>query len=86
MKSLIKDFFSKCDQIRRKLQIWAHVLKKSLIENLNFCAVSRHMVRCILSYLYLISKSLGFTLNVPSNSGSCIQIKIKLSFYFDTSL
>ena len=35
----IKDFFSKCDQIRRKLRIWSHLLKKSLIENLIFCAV-----------------------------------------------
>ena len=23
----IKDFFSKCDQIRRKLRIWSHILK-----------------------------------------------------------
>ena len=35
----IKDFFSKCDQISRKLRIWSHLLKKSLIENLIFCAV-----------------------------------------------
>ena len=35
----IKDFFSKCDQIRRKLRIWSHLLKKSLTENLIFCAV-----------------------------------------------
>ena len=27
-----KDFFSKCDQIRRKLQIWSDLLKKSLME------------------------------------------------------
>ena len=25
----IKDFFSKCDQIRRNLRIWSHLLKKS---------------------------------------------------------
>ena len=30
LKFSIKDFFSKCDQIRRKLQIWSHLLKKSL--------------------------------------------------------
>ena len=30
MKFLIKDFFSKCDQIRRKLQIWLLLLKKLL--------------------------------------------------------
>ena len=39
MKFSIKYFFSKCDQIRRKLWIWSHLLKKSLIENFIFCAV-----------------------------------------------
>ena len=40
MKFSIKDFFSKCDQIRRKLRIWSHLLKKSLMENFIFCAVN----------------------------------------------
>ena len=35
----IKYFFSKCDQIRSFLQIWSHLLKKSLMENIIFCAV-----------------------------------------------
>ena len=35
----IKDFFSKCEQICRKLRIWSHLLKKSLMENFIFCAV-----------------------------------------------
>ena len=39
MKFSSKDFFSKCDQIRRKLWIWSHLLKKSLMENFIFCAV-----------------------------------------------
>ena len=39
MKFSIKDFFSKCDQIREKLQTWSHLLKKSLMENLFFCVV-----------------------------------------------
>ena len=39
MKFSIKDFFFKCDQIRRKLRIWSHLLKKSAMENLIFCAV-----------------------------------------------
>ena len=29
----IKDFFSKCDQIRSFLRIWSHLLKKSLMKN-----------------------------------------------------
>ena len=39
MKFSIKDFFSKFQQISRKLRIWSHLLKKVLMENLNFCAV-----------------------------------------------
>ena len=39
MKFSIKDFFNKCDQIRRKLRIWSRLLKKSLMENFIFCAV-----------------------------------------------
>ena len=39
MKFSIKDFFSKCDQIRRKLRIWSHLLKKSITENFIFRAV-----------------------------------------------
>ena len=35
----IKDFVSNCDQIRRNLRIWSHLLKKSLMENFIFCAV-----------------------------------------------
>ena len=40
MKFSIKNFFSKFDQIRRKQWIWSHLLKKSLMENFIFCAVS----------------------------------------------
>ena len=39
MKFSVKNFFSKCDQIRRFLRIWSHLLKKSLMENFIFCAV-----------------------------------------------
>ena len=37
IKFSIKDFFSKCDQIRRKLK--KHLLKKFLTENFIFCVV-----------------------------------------------
>ena len=40
MKFSIKEFFSKCVQIRRKLRIWSHLLKNSLMGNLIFFAVS----------------------------------------------
>ena len=39
MKFSMKDFFSKCDQIRSFLRIWSHLLKKYLMENFIFCAV-----------------------------------------------
>ena len=43
MKSRIKDFFSKCEQIRSLLFIRSHLLKKSLMEDnavkAQFCAV-----------------------------------------------
>ena len=49
-----KDFFSKCDQIRRKLRILSHLPKKYLMENVVFCAVIRswlsvfHEKNCII--------------------------------------
>ena len=36
----IKDFFSKCDQIRSFLRIWSHLLKKCLMKNFIFCTMS----------------------------------------------
>ena len=39
MNFSIKDYFSKCDQIRSFLRIWSHLQKKSLMENFIFCAV-----------------------------------------------
>ena len=35
----IKGFFCKCDQIRMKLRIWSHLLKKSLMGKFIFRAV-----------------------------------------------
>ena len=40
MKFSIQYFFRKCDQFCRKLRIWSHLLKKSLMENFIFCAVT----------------------------------------------
>ena len=38
IKFSIKEFFSKYDHIRSFLQIWSHLLKKSLMKNFTFCA------------------------------------------------
>ena len=39
MKFSVKDFLSKCDQIRSLLRIWSHLLMKSLMKNFIFCAL-----------------------------------------------
>ena len=36
MKLSIKDFFSKCDQIRSFVRVWSHLLNKFLMENVIF--------------------------------------------------
>ena len=36
IKLSIEYFFSECDQVRRKLHIWSHLLKKSLMQNFGF--------------------------------------------------
>ena len=46
MKFFTMDFFSKYDLIHKKLRIWSHLLKKSLMENFIFCPVS-HKVKHI---------------------------------------
>ena len=45
MKCSIKDFFSKCDQIRSFLRIWSHLLKKSLMKTSFFvqCLLKRNI-------------------------------------------
>ena len=40
MKFSIKDFFTKYDRNRRKLWVWSLLLKKFLVENFTFCAVT----------------------------------------------
>ena len=66
MKFSIKDFLSKCDQIRRKLWIWSHLLKKSLMENFIFCAV------VVVYYAILINFIL--ILQLPTNHSQINQL------------
>ena len=58
IKFSIKDFFSKCDQIRSFLWNWSHLMKKSLLENFIFCAVI---------HLTLIKTNLPFRLKTYNN-------------------
>ena len=57
MNFSIKDFFSKCDQIHRKLRIWSHFVKKSLMENFIFCAVWRSVI-CLYTIVHFYHISL----------------------------
>ena len=52
-KFSIKDFFGKCDQIRRKLQIWSRLLRKSLMENFIFLC-------CVKTFIQLTQPKSGF--------------------------
>ena len=56
MKLSNKDFVSKCDQIRMKLRIWSHLLKKSLMENFIFCAVNIEKSNCPQAIYRLFAK------------------------------
>ena len=55
VKFSIMDFFSKCDQIHRKLRIWSHLLKKSLMEKQMISllrlrsGVTQSLGQCVLS-------------------------------------
>ena len=59
IKFSIKDFFSKCDQIRRKLRFWSHLLKKSLMQNFIFCALRYFKVNTEISPYFLVRKFCG---------------------------
>ena len=55
IKFSIKDFFHKCDQIRRFLRICSHLLKKFLMENFIFCAVQCMMKATLIVHTRLLS-------------------------------
>ena len=61
MKFSVKDFFSKCDQTRSFLRIWSHLLKKSLMENFIFCAVSSIAYHFEKSKYFILSHILQYT-------------------------
>ena len=50
MNFYIKDFFSKCDQIRRKLRILSDLLRKFLMKNL-FFVQSRYFVKDMIFFI-----------------------------------
>ena len=62
MKFSIKDLFSKCHQIRRRLRIWSHLLNKALMKNVIF------FVQCCYYIIYLFTISLSISLCFPYTS------------------
>ena len=81
MKFYIKDFFNKCDRIRRKLCIWSHLLKKPLVENFMFCAVLFPYPLCLfnpVSFFYL-----GFLLRTSTNYRTAEEVR---EYFTDCSL
>ena len=54
----MKHFFSKFDHIRRFLQIWSHILKKSLMENFIFCVVIARKKARKCKDIFLVNKYL----------------------------
>ena len=90
MKFSIKDFFSKCDQIRSLLQICSHLLKKSLIVNFVFCAVIvSERVICVTNVSKSKAKEFITLLSVISQKKrkqqkpreTCLQ-RIRKKFYY----
>ena len=65
VKFSIMDFFSKRDQIRRKLRIWSHLLKKSLMKNFFFCSVMNAFMRSLDYFDLVLSNRFLFT-EIPS--------------------
>ena len=61
MKFSIKDFFIICDQIRRELRIWSHLLQKSFMESLSSSALT-----ILLSYLNYVIVPLAFSIDLNS--------------------
>ena len=81
MKFSIKNFFSKCDQIRRKLQIWSHLLKKSLMENSFFVQwISPD------NYLYSFLFCLETSCSVKNNLDRNVLKSFLRSYHWDFSL
>ena len=89
MKFSIKDFFSKCDQIRRKLLIPSHLLKKSLMENFNMnfngklvCSlkIERYLFRDKSSwiFIYFVLSTLVFANQFCSTSNPYVHLRVQL--------
>ena len=76
----IKDFFSKCGQIRSFLRIWSYLLKKSLTENFIFCAV---WTSCCKISTMIPEMANNYLVHNAVNKMVCAKIFDSWNIYFD---
>ena len=67
IKFSIKDFSSKCDQIRKNLRIWSHLLERSFMENFIFVQWSRSYGH-VKSYIHCFNSKPTSNENTRKNS------------------
>ena len=82
MKFSIKDFCSKCDQIRSFLRIWSHLLKKSLMENFIFCAVIQANISSVVANDLICNLSKIIYSDFHRKIKIVLTLKQKLKMYF----
>ena len=85
MKFSVKDFFSKCDQIRRFQRIWSPLLKKSFMENFIFlCSATMQLGqqlhhRCLTESLTSTYNPGDFSVKTQLKSGPVCEYYIHIS-------
>ena len=77
MMCSIKDFFSKCDQIRSFLRIWSNLLKKSFMENFISDAVSVFDINGLV---------IDHLTKYNSKGGKCMRVPCKLTLIYLVNL
>ena len=85
MRFSIKNFFSKCDQIRSFLWIWSHLLKKSLMGNFIFFV--QHYTHSKWSHIIVlkVKRSLKYQLCQQNKFSNTKSIKIEHSGKYESS-
>ena len=77
MNFSIKDFVDECDQIRSKLRIWSHLLKKFLMENFIYCTVISYW-KLALPALNISESYIKIKINLRSRYTCIIFAKIRI--------
>ena len=78
MKFSIKNFFSKCDQIHRKLRIGSHLLKKSFMENFIFFAALQCRLKLLNQNPYFCRIFVILSLVLVTNPIDVVKVRLQL--------